>query len=982
MEGRFSRPIAINCVLKGPTEYPTPPYVSRNFLLTSGNIPVEIYLRAFARPSPGRSNPCCQLRYLSLWRALFRRAPDRIILGQGRLSLSPVGWEAPSKQKLMVKTSTPRAGDSAESPAVASDRDRLTRRERGVWRSALLLLGALAIAFAAISWDQVRALPHHLEALPLGLVVLVALFVVYAWGKTNEVSELRGLVRGIEQRASAGHDSDQLDQLFSLISKSQQGYRDLIDTFEDLLFSVTVDDTILTVNRSFANLLNLSFTDVVGRHLDEFIELTDAGDRKAAKESLPRFLERRRWTGVVRARLKRRGSTHYFECVLHAIVRDDVVHGISGLARDITRERENETRFTELFETLREGVYLASADDRITEVNPALAQMLGFAGKEDILRLELSSLYQNPADRAGERTKLDELGFLRAREITLKHRQDAREVVALHTTAVIRDPAGKFVRYQGTFVDVTEQREMERLLHREQEFARRLMDSFPDLVVALDGESRYTFASPQIVDVLGYQPEDLIGNKLGARTDPHDRAAMLELFDDLISGRRSNGQIEYRTQHKNGTWRLFRASARPLQDETGRTTGIIASARDITDQQRLQQQLIQSERLAAMGQMIAGVAHELNNPLTAILGVTELLRDQAANETSHRQLDLAHRQARRAAHIVESLLVFSRPATPRNALLHLSDLLQRTLQLHEHSLRSNQIQVDLVARPDLPTVLGDSNQLTQVFLNLIVNAEQAIRQVREQGTLRIRLGVVGDRVLITFQDDGVGIRRETLPRIFDPFFTTKRPGRGTGLGLSICLAIIREHNGDISAQPLPDGGSVFTVSPPVCTQAVLGGEPKYAPLSRAEAPAPAASPLTGKRVLVVDDEEVIRELVTDSLTPRRLYVDCAASSAQALGLVGQHSYDAILCDLNLESESGAAVTGFDVYDRIRENLASRSVIQPLFIFMTGDLVDSASDEQVVRQGSLFLQKPFRIADLLLLLNSSLSPAAVLQSKKK
>src|SRR3981081_4658132 len=130
----------------------------------------------------------------------------------------------------MAKTSMPRAGDSDESPSLGSDRDRLTRRERGVWRLALILLGALAIAFAAISWDQIRALPHHLEALPVGLVILVALFVAYAWGKTNEISELRGLVRGIEQqRASAGHDSDQLDQLFSLISKSQQGYRDLID---------------------------------------------------------------------------------------------------------------------------------------------------------------------------------------------------------------------------------------------------------------------------------------------------------------------------------------------------------------------------------------------------------------------------------------------------------------------------------------------------------------------------------------------------------------------------------------------------------------------------------------------------------------------------------------------------------------------------------------------------------------------------------
>jgi two-component system NtrC family sensor kinase len=883
----------------------------------------------------------------------------------------------------MTNIPKPRAGESAESTALNLDRDRLTRRERGVWRMALLLLAVLAIALAATSWDQIRAMPRNMEALPVGLVVLVTLFVTYAWRKTNEISELRGLVRGIEHRVTSEDkvkQDDQFGQLFSLISKSQQGYRDLIDTFEDLLFSVGLDGKVLAVNRSFADLLNLSFADVVGRPLDDFLEFSDYSDPNVTSELLARFTERRRWTGVVRAKVKNRGAVHYFDCVLHAITHGDEVRGISGFARDITRERENETRFTELFETLREGVYVASADDRIIDANPALAHMLGFAGKDDILHLELSSLYRNVPDRVTERNSLDEYGFLRTREIALKHKQSDREVIALHTTAAIRDPAGKFVRYQGTFVDVTEQREMERSLHRQQEFARRLMDSFPDLVVSLDAEGRYTFASPQIFDALGYHPEDLIGKKFGGRTDPQDRVAMQELFRDLISGRRSNGSLEYRTQHKNGQWRVFRASARPLQDETGRTIGVIASARDITERQRLQQQLIQSERLAAMGQMIAGVAHELNNPLTAILGVTEMVRDKTEDENSRRQLDLAHRQARRAAHIVESLLVFSRPTTPRNSLLHLPDLIQRTIQLHEHSLRSNHVQVDLVARPDLPTVLGDSNQLTQVFLNLIVNAEQAIREVREHGTLRIRLGAVGERVLVTFQDDGVGIRREALPRIFDPFFTTKRPGRGTGLGLSICMAIVREHNGDISAQPLPDGGSVFTVSLPVCTQAVLVAEPGTSPHGSVEEPAPAVPSPTGKRILVVDDEEGIRELVMESLGGRGFSVDSAASFEEALERTARHSYDAILCDINLETDAGIVASGFELHDRICADLAARSVPQPPFIFMTGDLVDSAISEQVGRQHSMFLQKPFRIADLISLLNESLAPAAVLQPK--
>ena len=822
-------------------------------------------------------------------------------------------------------------------------------------------------------------MPHRLEALPIGLVVLVFLFVAYAWTKTNEIAELRGLVRGIEQRANAEHDTDRLDQLFSLISRSQQGYRDLIDTFEDLLFSVTNDGRIITVNRSFADLLNLSFADVVGRRLDEFFELPEASDRLALEHWLPRFMQRRRWTGVVRARIKQTGALRYLDCVLHAIVRDGEVHGISGFARDITKERESETRFTELFQTLREGVYLASADDRITEVNPAMAQMLGFDNKEDLLNREISSLYRNPLDRTEEQDRLGELGFLRAHEVTLRHRQDGRNVVAMHTTAAIRDPAGKFVRYQGTFVDVTEQREMERRLHREQEFVGRLMDSFPDLIIALDTEGRYTFVSPQINDILGFSPEELIGKRMGGRTDPADRTAMLELFDDLIFKRQSEGQIEYRTQHKNGAWRMFRASARPLHDEDGRITGVIASARDITEQQRLQQQLIQSERLAAMGQMIAGVAHELNNPLTAILGVTEMLRDQSKEETATRQLDLAHRQARRAAHIVQSLLVFSRPSTPRSTLLHLPDLLQRTLQLHEHSLRANHIQIDFSARPDLPTVLGDPNQLTQVFLNLIVNAEQAIHEVRERGTLRIRLGVVGERVLITFQDDGVGIRRELLPRIFDPFFTTKRPGRGTGLGLSICMAIIHEHNGDISAQPLPDGGSVFTVSLPVCTESMALAEPaanKPGAAAQEQAPEMPVSPLSRKHILVVDDEESILELVSDSLGARGCRVDRASSSEQALELAVRNLYDVILCDLNLESVSGAVVSGFDLHDQILSQPPGGSGSRPLFIFMTGDLVDAAISEQAGREGNRFLQKPFRIAELLALLSDLPSLAAL------
>ena len=435
-----------------------------------------------------------------------------------------VSGETPPGPFPMSRTSRSRREALAESPVETAERDRFTRREQAIWRSALLLIGVLAtgLTVAFLGHGSRHALPAGAAcgaAHSSDLVHLVRL------GQDKEIADLRGLAREIEHRAPTDHDNKHLDQLFALISKSQQGYRDLIDTIEDQLFSISLDGKILTINRSFAGLLGRPFAELIGRPLDDFIEFPETGGRMAAEQALPSFLSRRSWSGVVRARIKHSGSMYYFDCVLHPIVHDGVPQGISGLARDVTLEREKETRFTEYFETLREGVYLASADDRITEVNPALAQMLGLPAKQELIGLKMAGLYLEASERVSERARLDEMGSLRAREITLSHRQDGREVAALHTTVVVRDHAGRFVRYQGTFVDITEQREMKHRLHREQEFASRLMDSFPDVVVALDADLRYTFASPRITDVLGYQPEDLLGKKLGGRTDPEDREA-------------------------------------------------------------------------------------------------------------------------------------------------------------------------------------------------------------------------------------------------------------------------------------------------------------------------------------------------------------------------------------------------------------------------------------------------------------------------
>jgi len=597
--------------------------------------------------------------------------------------------------------------------------------------------------------------------------------------------------------------------------------------------------------------------------------------------------------------------------------------------------------------------------------------MLGYESRDDLLNRPLADFVVDPEHWEANQRALALAGVTRDQEITLR-RRDGSTVTCLHAAALIRDTGGRVRRHQGTLVDITERRAMEQRLHREQEFARRLVESFPDLVVALDRQGRYTFVSPRSKELLGFAQEELTGTLLGERMAPRDRKQVRKLFESMLAGERNQSNIEYLAQRKDGEMRLFRASASPLYGASGQIEGVIAAARDITESKRIEQQLIQTERLAAMGQMIAGVAHELNNPLTAVLGVTELLRDAARDDVSRRQLELAHRQARRAAQIVQNLLAFSRPPQPHKVCVHLSDLIQRSLQLHEHSLRTNGITLDFVPKPDLPLVMGDASQLTQVFLNLITNAEQAIREVHSHGTIRIRLGALGDRVLATVQDDGIGIDQQTLPKIFDPFFTTKRPGRGTGLGLSICLAILREHNGLIEAQPLPDGGTVFTVSLPMAkgTELFLTDNPVATRSTEGADP----HSLNGSNILVVDDEESIRELVGDGLLARGARVDVAASGEEALCLIENRSYDAVICDINLSGPQPDAISGVELYGKVINILGLSNGQRPLFMFMTGDLADRPEGESLPA-GVRTLRKPFRISDLVTALNESLTGAA-------
>ncbi len=664
----------------------------------------------------------------------------------------------------------------------------------------------LAAGFAALAWERLETLPYHLGPMALGVLVLSVLLAVYAYGRRKEVSELKVLLQGLQEHVGAAPSEAQLDQLSDVIARSNRSFKELIDSFEDAACAVSLDGTLRTVNRSVSELVGLPYPEIVGK---KFFDFVDEPTRASVEAGLARFLEKRHWAGTVRLRLKGDARPLYFECVLSAIVKSDEVVGASVLGRDVTGQHEKELRFTELFETLQEGAYFSTPEGKLLDANPALVSILGYATKEELLALEPGKLNVDAAESPVLGRAADDRGGVRAREITLR-KKDGTAAVFLESSRAVWDAAGKLIRYQGTLVDVTERRKLERQLLQQEEFRRRLLESFPDLILVVDLEERYTFVSFRVRDLLGYQPEDLMGKKISGIEDHSPELAAL--YHDVVSGIRIFGSAEYGARHRDGSWRTMRASASQLFDADAKLGGVIISVRDITMEKKLEQQIVQSERLAAMGAMIGGVAHELNNPLTSILGVSELLQDSQTTDAARKQIAILQQQARRAAEIVHNLTYFSRPPAPGKTPVNLGEVVERTLNLHAYSLRKNSITVDFLREPGLPYVEGDPHQLMQVFLNLILNAEQAIREARDKGTLRIRLGNAGESVWASFQDDGPGIPADTLASIFDPFYTTKRPGRGTGLGLSICKSVMKEHNGTIEAANAPGGGAVFTVT--------------------------------------------------------------------------------------------------------------------------------------------------------------------------
>ena len=352
-----------------------------------------------------------------------------------------------------------------------------------------------------------------------------------------------------KQPAFASPSEAEYNELVEVISRSQHNYRDLIDNLDHAVFTLALDGEIRVANRCLSELLGVSFQYLIGRRITDFIEVPT---HEQFQQLLPLLLKTESWVGTFSVCLRKDREPRQFHCWVQALSEDGRFVAVTGWARDVTAERQSEVRFAELFETLREGIFLSTPEGKLLDANPALVRMLGYESKKELQAHNVRDVYLNPAERDSLIRDVFAEGSAQDRTIILR-RKDGRAIDCLISCAAIRDAEGSVLRIQGTLVDVSERLEMEKHLHEEQEFVRSLVASFPDVIAVLSLQGACTFMSPRVKDVLGLAPEEFVGKVLGGRVHPDDLSKLKTVFQKVATGHGMNSQFEYRARHADGT---------------------------------------------------------------------------------------------------------------------------------------------------------------------------------------------------------------------------------------------------------------------------------------------------------------------------------------------------------------------------------------------------------------------------------------------
>jgi two-component system NtrC family sensor kinase len=486
---------------------------------------------------------------------------------------------------------------------------------------------------------------------------------------------------------------------------------------------------------------------------------------------------------------------------------------------NIREKLEAERRYRDLFDSIQEGAFFCDPRGRMVDANHALVQMLGCAGREELLTRNLFEDLLPPEGRGSLLEELRNTDVLRNRETELR-RQNGRPLEALLDVSAVRDTGGNLVQYRGLILDITDQKNSRAALRRERDFNWSILNHTQNIILVLDASGCIAYVNHRAAEI-GYSVEALQGLPLARLIHTSHRPIFQEALRTVLeSGAVRRLELPFLRREGNVTRFVVHLSS--MREKSGDPDSAVVVMTDITEASLLQAKLAHAEKMAALGQLVSGVAHEVNNPLSGIVGFTDLLLENPElPDFARENLGIILQEAERTRLIVQNMLRFAREMPPQRELVQINAVLRQTLKLRSYGLANRNVEILERLAENLPVVVADPHQIEQVFLNILNNAFDAIEQCGRHGRIEVETLASAENVEIYIRDNGPGISNPD--RIFEPFFTTKPVGKGTGLGLSICYGIIQAHEGEILCRNNANAeGCTFLIRLPAAAISSLG----------------------------------------------------------------------------------------------------------------------------------------------------------------
>ena len=597
--------------------------------------------------------------------------------------------------------------------------------------------------------------------------------------------------------------------------------RKLIDIFD------LMADGVCLVNKNFTieymnSVLEKDFGDGVGKKCYEILE--------NRLEICPRCKAANVFNGeTLRREMYNRNANKFYEIVEVPFENEDGNISKLSIYRDVSAKKRQEERlkaskeqYSDLFEHVGCGVFISSKGGKFLDANHALQHMLGYPSREELLKIDLpKDLYLRPEDRLKFIETIEREGSVINLEVEFK-KKDGTPIPVLLTGHVRYDSKGKVIGYEGINVDQTQTKQMEREIRKTNDFLNNIIHNSPNAIMAADMKGTINLWNQAAEEILGYKTNDVVGKLNITKVYPEGMAK--KVMGKLREGNvRRKGRLKFYPVillKKDGQIAEGNLSASIVYDENRQemaTVGIFMDLKERLEMERrlktTQEQLLQSEKLAAMGRLTSQIAHELNNPLYGIMNTLELMKTEISPDNNRRKiLEMALSETVRLSELLHKMLTFSKPDQKEKQPVDINTILDEILLLHEKQFRENNIIIETRLADAMPSVLASKNQLRQVFLNMFNNAGDAMP---DGGTLTVETAVEDREIGIEVSDTGIGIKKENIKNIFDAFFTTKNSIKGVGLGLSVCYGFIIEHGGDIQVTSEQGVGTCFRITLPV-----------------------------------------------------------------------------------------------------------------------------------------------------------------------